>query len=270
MEGRACSHCGCVKFPLLCVYYWRPPRTQYGHTYPEFYSARARCIDRRTCEARVTKRTERAKVRGSKIVLAEPPGDPEQRARSGFCSWCGKPMWRKNKDGQTVMDLTRSYHNEVKGDGECRELFYASYTYRADGAVAGRARLEGKIELECVDCGKVCETIQPNHPDARCRCGHKRSEHVQGGAGYKQVCNVEGCTGCRSGEGESIYQSGFRAMGAPWEADHEIELEDGGEHSVENLRCRCVPCHKRKTAASIAARRPPKPKPVELTEAMFE
>lgn len=39
-----------------------------------------------------------------------------------------------------------------------------------------------------------------------------------------------------------------------WEADHEIPLEDGGPHAVENLRCRCVPCHRRKTAREATER----------------
>lgn len=47
----------------------------------------------------------------------------------------------------------------------------------------------------------------------------------------------------------------------PWEADHDVPLEDGGEHAIENLRCRCAGCHRTKTgrenAARARARRPP-------------
>ena len=39
-----------------------------------------------------------------------------------------------------------------------------------------------------------------------------------------------------------------------WDADHEIPLEDGGEHTLENLRCRCKRCHKAKTAREASAR----------------
>lgn len=42
--------------------------------------------------------------------------------------------------------------------------------------------------------------------------------------------------------------------GQPWEADHELALEDGGRHEMENLRCRCVPCHRSKTAREATAR----------------
>jgi len=34
----------------------------------------------------------------------------------------------------------------------------------------------------------------------------------------------------------------------PWDADHEIPLEDGGEHTLANLVPRCVECHGKKTA----------------------
>lgn len=43
--------------------------------------------------------------------------------------------------------------------------------------------------------------------------------------------------------------------GDDWEADHDLALEDGGEHSVVNLVRRCVPCHKAKTKAENRARR---------------
>jgi 5-methylcytosine-specific restriction endonuclease McrA len=39
-----------------------------------------------------------------------------------------------------------------------------------------------------------------------------------------------------------------------WDADHEVPLEDGGEHMLENLRCRCKDCHKAKTAREATAR----------------
>jgi 5-methylcytosine-specific restriction endonuclease McrA len=39
-----------------------------------------------------------------------------------------------------------------------------------------------------------------------------------------------------------------------WEADHEVALEDGGEHVQENIVRRCVPCHRAKTARENAAR----------------
>jgi 5-methylcytosine-specific restriction endonuclease McrA len=40
----------------------------------------------------------------------------------------------------------------------------------------------------------------------------------------------------------------------PWDADHEVPLEDGGEHTLENLVRRCTACHKAKTAREASAR----------------
>lgn len=39
-----------------------------------------------------------------------------------------------------------------------------------------------------------------------------------------------------------------------WDADHELALEDGGEHVIENLKCRCTQCHREKTGRENAAR----------------
>lgn len=44
----------------------------------------------------------------------------------------------------------------------------------------------------------------------------------------------------------------------PWEADHDVPLWDGGEHSAANIVRRCIPCHREKTrreATLRAARR---------------
>lgn len=43
-------------------------------------------------------------------------------------------------------------------------------------------------------------------------------------------------------------------VGPDWEADHEVPLEDGGEHELHNLRARCVPCHRAKTARENSSR----------------
>lgn len=40
---------------------------------------------------------------------------------------------------------------------------------------------------------------------------------------------------------------GFTPYKHTWEADHIVELRDGGEHLLENLQTLCIPCHKRKT-----------------------
>lgn len=40
---------------------------------------------------------------------------------------------------------------------------------------------------------------------------------------------------------------GFKPFSHSWEADHIVELRDGGEHLLENLQTLCIPCHKAKT-----------------------
>jgi 5-methylcytosine-specific restriction endonuclease McrA len=40
----------------------------------------------------------------------------------------------------------------------------------------------------------------------------------------------------------------------PWEADHDLALWEGGEHSSANIVRRCVPCHRTKTAEEAARR----------------
>lgn len=60
------------------------------------------------------------------------------------------------------------------------------------------------------------------------------------------------CVDCRvTCEGPPI-DGEFQAV--PWEADHQVPLEDGGEHSIHNLRPRCVLCHTAKTAREATER----------------
>lgn len=40
---------------------------------------------------------------------------------------------------------------------------------------------------------------------------------------------------------------GFTPYKHTWEADHILELRDGGEHTLDNLQTLCIPCHKEKT-----------------------
>lgn len=42
--------------------------------------------------------------------------------------------------------------------------------------------------------------------------------------------------------------------GEPWECDHVQALSDGGSNAMENLRCRCLPCHYTKTAQARRSR----------------
>lgn len=57
---------------------------------------------------------------------------------------------------------------------------------------------------------------------------------------------------CADCDAVCMDEDGFEPV--PWDADHELALEDGGEHVLANLVCRCQPCHRVKTARENAAR----------------
>ena len=46
----------------------------------------------------------------------------------------------------------------------------------------------------------------------------------------------------------------FQLSGHLWEADHIVELSDGGDGGLDNLQTLCLSCHKRKTAANAGRR----------------
>jgi hypothetical protein len=48
--------------------------------------------------------------------------------------------------------------------------------------------------------------------------------------------------------------AGYGAKGVRWEAHHVRALSQGGDDSVENLRCLCLSCHKPVTRANRRAR----------------
>ncbi len=45
------------------------------------------------------------------------------------------------------------------------------------------------------------------------------------------------------------------SLGKSWECDHVVPLRDGGTNLVDNLRARCLRCHRAKTRADRATRR---------------
>lgn len=231
-EGQQCVVCDGKRWPLLTVRTWHPPRLDPYRpevTHPAFTSVRAKCIDRKSCIARVAKRQDRASVRSSKIFLTSRPGNDADCAQQGHCEWCGQPMWWTNKAGETKLDLRRSYHRAERGERDCRHEVNGSYAYGARNALLAatraKARQNGYAELRCEDCHCLCELLL-----------------------YAPDAPVPSRWFMRQTEATFEY----------WEADHEIELEDGGAHSLANLRCRCGPCHRAKTTRSAAKRREPK------------
>lgn len=96
---------------------------------------------------------------------------------------------------------------------------------------------------------------RPGEPD--CWTEWQRSRTWDARIALRRLAELEGeplrCADCgRVCEGAEPVDG--LNQDVPWDADHEVPLEDGGEHSVENLRCRCVPCHRAKTGAEARRR----------------
>lgn len=187
--GGGCERCG-AKTGLVTVYYARP-RDRWLRTVEADYVLvpRPTCLDRRACTTRKGKRQERARVRGSLIVLEEPKAP---RAPRGTCRWCGESIELVDPDDYRRRQRTLHYGDrfEVGGHG-CRAAYVASRVWSARDAVLWRG------DSECVDCGDE---------------------------------------------------------GPDWEADHEVALEDGGTHELDNFRRRCGRCHRVKTAREARVR----------------
>lgn len=219
IKGRVCADCG-ARRDLFVIWSWWPPQDyRYGRTTARMF-ARAHCVGRHACAARVAKARERSRQRGSMLVLYEAPC-PD--APPGCCRWCGDPIVLHDPSDHRRARREVHYGDEHEvGDHTCRKERNGSVTWDARVAVRWRER-EAHGVVACVDCGTVCEGRDP-------------------------MSSVDA---------------------VPWEADHHVPLEDGGEHTLENLRCRCVPCHQAKTAWENAERARRKRSKVDMRPALF-
>lgn len=219
-----CGSCG-ARRGLLVIWHWRPPFTRttrwparFGSStqhVPGAWFARARCIDAAECTARMRKRRDRTQQRGGAIFIRERPcANPPE----GACQWCGEPIVLV--DPSDYRRANRAMHRGDKhevGDRKCRSESSDARVWDARDALRIAVKLADRTELACADCGTVVE------------------ERV-----HDAQLNTK------------LWR---RADGAPrWEADHELALEDGGEHVLANLRVRCCPCHRTKTGRENAAR----------------
>lgn len=50
----------------------------------------------------------------------------------------------------------------------------------------------------------------------------------------------------------ALIEDGFQRYRPLWESEHQLALDEGGRDELENLRTRCRPCHKDKTAEQAA------------------
>lgn len=223
--GRVCWDCG-AKSGILPVHWWAPPVEQeyFGHVRhrPAYTRSIARCWDRDACELRQRRARDRARQRGGLILVYEAPNPSREPGR---CSWCSEPL--ANPDGAPLRGRARCYPDREGRD--CHGEALHARVWNARDALRVLAEHEGRTALACVDCGLVVAESRVFRPAA-----NGRRQIVR----WTDVVDV------------------------PWEADHEVPLEDGGDHALANLRVRCVGCHRAKTgreASARAARRSPRP-----------
>ena len=175
-------------------------------------------------------------IRSSLIVLKAPAFQRDE-CPDGHCHWCGhilgftkEATWhnrqRVRHKGELHIELpillpdgrNSAISHPIYRD--CDREFRQSMVWNGQNAVRWKAWQEciakgapdNKYIVWCVDCKATCEVGFVWVPKKRI------------GFATRQ-----------------------RKVHKRWEADHEIELVDGGEHSVENLRPRCCECHARKT-----------------------
>lgn len=169
----------------------------------------AKCLDDDECWGyQMAQRAKRSRRQG--LFILEQPAAPD--ARPPYCKWCGLEIVLVNPDDHRRRQ--RGYHrgdeHEVGNTLDCVAAYNAARTYEPRVAVFHREVTEHG-RLACVDCGTVC--AEPN-PDVK-----RPSRNL-----WHAIELV------------------------PWECDHDQPLEDGGLHELDNLRCRCIPCHRKKTA----------------------
>jgi hypothetical protein len=197
------------------IYHYWPRRESGRWASSEHLTARRRCIDAATCRARADRKQRNAKARRGRFELGGKPPLPFPDVRKGTCCWCGEPITGENAS-------RRTYHYTKYGEPDCHGARSVQVWKRTtwEPRVAVRYREFSEIGvLLCKDCGEVCET-----PTER----------------YEQ---------------DEFNVHGEHNVLKAWEADHEHAIEDGGPHTLDNLFCRCKPCHRAKTTRERQARR---------------
>ena len=122
-----------------------------------------------------------------------------------------------------------------------------------------RRRQRGKLLV-------LAEPAAPAAPKGTCRwCGEKLTGKNAKARNYcyrdreGRDCDVQAANSRVWSAREAVQRRGDEACvdcdsPGPWEAEHDLALEDGGEHTMANLVRRCEPCHAAKTAREATAR----------------
>jgi hypothetical protein len=179
-------------------------------------------------------------VRSSLIVL-QAPAFHRDECPDGLCHWCGLPLrfqesatWhnrqRVRHKGDRQVELPANAKAAEAGAEppiyrDCDREFKQSMVWNGQNALRWHAWrhpsnttlfLSGQgpnyYEVRCVDCEELCESGWVWVPKKRVGFATRKRKTFK-----------------------------------KWEADHQVELTDGGVHALENLRPRCCECHAKKT-----------------------
>jgi hypothetical protein len=107
----------------------------------------------------------------------------------------------------------------------------------------------------CCWCGEAIILADPTDYRRRARTRHYGDEHEVG----DRNCTAEFLASYANNARELIEKRGDPVCvdcGSEdsWDAEHDVPLWDGGEHSPDNIVRRCGDCHRRKTKAEAAER----------------
>ena len=126
----------------------------------------------------------------------------------GHCRWCGVPVTGRRRTW-------------------CSDACVAEYMLRASPARLRQA-LYRRDQGVCAICGSDTAALERELKQLK-RTDSKAFDARLSGLKY---------------QGFNVQWRSFRAL---WEADHRIEIRDGGDLGMDNLQTLCVPCHRRKT-----------------------
>lgn len=157
-------------------------------------------------------------------------------APKGTCCWCGAKLTGRNGE-------RRRYCYPDREGRPCQREAKRAMVWDTRVALRIIADREGLAEMRCVDCSKVCEQRSP--APERCKTLVPIGES---GLRLHELWRREGH------DVDTIKLWGGWKHVARWDADHDVPLWADGPHAIENLRVRCVDCHREKTAREATER----------------